>query len=59
MPEARGQERGTEPKQLLLSGFFNRIFIEVMTPEYWLSLLGKTVDSAAKSPQEGTRSKAK
>jgi hypothetical protein len=59
-PDARGAwaRRGSHSKVLLMSGFFNRIFVELMTPEYWLDLLEKTVNRTAHELHERPQDEA-
>jgi hypothetical protein len=53
-PGARGAwaRRGDEPQYLMMSGFFNRLFVELMTPKYWLDLLEKTADRTVHGHQK-------
>lgn len=60
-PDARGvwARRGDEPKYLMMSGFFNRMFVELMTPKCWLDLLEKTANSTVNEVQKHSQDGAK
>jgi hypothetical protein len=59
-PDARGAQarRRDEPTFTMMSGFFNRMFVELMTPKYWLDLLEKTADGSVHGPRSSPSKKA-